>query len=374
MNPYADLGLRPVINAAGAMTYLGASVLDPDVAATVAAATRHFVALSELQREVGRRLAEASGAEAGLAVGCAAAGIATGVAACITGDDEGAVGLLPDWPHERRAVVLMKAHAVSFGAPVTQMVQLTGGRPWEVGQVNRFSEADLVRCLADPATAAALYVVSHHAGGEGAPALPRFVELAHAQSVPVLVDAAAEVDLRAYIALGADLVVYSGHKAVRGPTSGILVGRADLVRAAAMHQNLGVGRAMKIGKEQMAGLAKAVERYTARDVAADQAAWEATVAALESRLGASYTTVRSGEPHRGIVRLTLVGTPAWARELVKALEAGSPAIHTRNHEVGQGRVTLDPRFLEPEDVGEVCARLLALAPTLAAGMKPQHAP
>ena len=360
MNPYVELGLRPVINAAGAMTYLGASVLDPEVAETVAQATQHFVDLAELQAAVGRRLAEAAGAEAGLAVASAAAGIATAVAASITGDDEGAVALLPDWPGPRRRVVLPKAHAVSFGAPVTQMIRLGGGRPVEIGQVNRFAPREFERALEEDA-AAAFYVVSHHAGSEGAPPLERFVALAHAHAVPVLVDAAAEVDLRRYVAAGADLVVYSGHKAVRGPTSGILVGRADLVRAAAIHQSAGIGRAMKVGKEQMAGLVRAVERYLARDPVAQSALWAGTVARMEARLAGAFDTERTGEPHRGIVRLTLRGSADWAARLVAALEAGTPSVHTRRHEVAAGRVTLDPRFLTPADTETVCDRLLALA-------------
>jgi seryl-tRNA(Sec) selenium transferase len=118
---------------------------------------------------------------------------------------------------------------------------------------------------------------------------------------------------------------------------------------------------MKVGKEQMAGLARAVARYVERDEAAERAAWENTVARLEARLGGLYKTVRSGEPHRGIVRLTLVGTPEWAARLVEALRDGTPAIHTRNHELAQGRLTLDPRFLGPDEVDTVVERLLALA-------------
>lgn len=360
MNPYAELGLRPVINAAGAMTYLGASVLDVEVAAAIGAATRFFVDLEELQREVGQRLARAAGAEAGIAVGSAAAGIVTGTAACITGDDEGAIGLLPDWPMARRRVVLSKAHAISFGAPLTQMIRLAGGVPCETGQVNRFSEAETVRALNDPDVAAAVYVISHHSGVGAAPALGWFIDRAHACGVPVIVDAAAEVDLAMYVAAGADLVVYSGHKAVRGPTSGILVGRSDLVRAAALHQNRGIGRAMKVGKEQLAGLAVAVGRYLRRDVEGERATWTRTVERLEVRLSERFQTLRTGEPHRGIVRLALLGSPAWAKAMVQALESGTPSIRTRNHEIDEGRIILDPRFLDPVTTEELGDRLNAL--------------
>ncbi len=361
MDPYAELGLQPVINAAGALTYLGASVLDPEVADGVAAAARRFVDLPALAAQVGRRLAAATGAEAGLAVASAAAGIVTAIAACITGDDEGAVGLLPDWPSPRRKVVLPKAHAVSFGAPVTQMLRLAGAVPVEAGQVNRVSSAELDRAMADADVAAAFFVVSHHVGPEGSPDLPEFLRIARGRGVPVVVDAAAETDLRRYVAAGADLVVYSGHKAVRAPTSGILVGRVDLVRAACLHQNSGIGRAMKVGKEQMVGLALAVDRYVRRDVLGERARREGVIRVLEERLAPWYRTERTGEPDRGIPRLALVGTPSWAAGLVKALEDGIPSIRTRNHEVPIGRVTLDPRFLDDDELAVVVARLVALA-------------
>src|SRR5258708_6410061 len=79
-------------------------------------------------------------------------------------------------------------------------------------------------------TAAILHVATEWSR----PTLPEVVAVAHAHGVPVLVDAAAQLppagNLRRFIAEGADLVVFSGGKALRGPqSSGILCGRRHLI-------------------------------------------------------------------------------------------------------------------------------------------------
>src|SRR5437762_781743 len=82
------------------------------------------------------------------------------------------------------------------------------------------------RAALTPEPAAVLFVQSHHAVQSGMLALAPVVALARERGVPVLVDAAAEEDLRRYVAAGVDLVAYSGGKAFAGPTSGFVAGRA----------------------------------------------------------------------------------------------------------------------------------------------------
>src|SRR5262249_7339503 len=103
--------------------------------------------------------------------------------------------------------------------------------------------------------------------------------IAKKAGIPVLVDAAADYLIvpNPYIALGADLVAYSGGKIIRGPqTAGLLVGRRDLVRAAwansAPHHAF--GRALKVSKEEIVGMLRAVEVWrTERDVQTDFREW-----------------------------------------------------------------------------------------------------
>src|SRR5918992_374947 len=112
--------------------------------------------------------------------------------------------------------------------------------------------------------------------------LAEICHVAHAQGVPVIVDAAAELpppeNLRKFSERGADLVVFSGGKGLRGPqASGLILGKRALIEACRLNQNpnSSVGRPMKVGKEEICGLLKAVELYVARDHAADLRRWEA---------------------------------------------------------------------------------------------------
>ena len=89
-------------------------------------------------------------------------------------------------------------------------------------------------------------------------------DIAHKRGLPFMMDCAAEEDFRKYIALGADLVCYSGAKALEATTSGFVCGRADIIDAV-RKQYHGIGRAMKVGKEQIMGLLEALDQYDERD-------------------------------------------------------------------------------------------------------------
>src|SRR5207302_6899412 len=117
-------------------------------------------------------------------------------------------------------------------------------------------------------------------------------EIAHEANIPVLVDAAAMLppatSLQRFIAEGADLVTFSGGKGLMGPqSSGILAGRADLIRAARMNgnPNHSIGRAAKAAKEDIVGLIVALEIYMQRDHDADTALWRAPAGRILVRLG-----------------------------------------------------------------------------------------
>ncbi len=177
---------------------------------------------------------------------------------------------LPDTQGLRNEIVLQKGHVVNYGSLITGDIRLSGARPVEIGAAFDAAPYQL-RAALGPATAAALYVVSHHTAQSGMIALKDFIHEAHAAGVPVIVDAAAEYDWPGMIAAGADLVLFSAQKAMGGPTAGLIAGRADLVRACAA-QRYGVGRPMKAGKEAVIGAIAALQRWSRRDEAAEQAA------------------------------------------------------------------------------------------------------
>ncbi|MEK8174088.1 DUF4310 family protein [Streptomyces sp. M19] len=226
---YRALGLAPAINASGKMTALGGTRLDEGVIAAMGEAARGHVVMDDLMIAAGRDIARHTGTEDACPTTGAASGVAIAVAALVAGTDPVRVERLPDAGDAPNEVILQKGHAVHFGAPVRQMVALGGGRPIEVGAVNK-ARPNTSRARS-PRTAALLYVQSHHTVHKGQVPLETVVAIGREHGVPVIVDAAAEENLRRWPATGADLVVYSGGKAIGGPTSGIICGPARLIAA-----------------------------------------------------------------------------------------------------------------------------------------------
>ena len=338
------------------MTSLGVNTLTDDVLAAVSEAGRSYVDMRDLRRATEERIATLIGAEAAMITTGAAAGVALMVAACVAGDDLVRVQSLPDALGHPNEILLQAGHQVSFGAPIVQMIRMAGGEPRAIGLVNSVSEAHLTGAFG-PQTAAFLYVQSHHTVHKGMLSLARCIELCTDEGVPVLIDAAAEEDLTHFVQSGAALVTFSGGKAIGGPTSGIVAGRAELV-AACRAQNSGIGRPMKVGKEQILGLWVALEAYMRRDVAAEQARNGALVDELLAGFALFAETRRlSDEAGRGIERAGIVLTPERAAQLVNFLEKGAPPVHTRTHLLSLGIVAFDPRPLADGDVAMIVARV-----------------
>ena len=345
MNAFERAGLAPVINAAGKLSSLGGTAQARAVADAQAAAAMAHVDLADLRRAAGERIARVTGAEAACVTSGAASGIAIAVAAVLTGTDLGRVRRVPnlDGP---RDILLQRGHDVDFGAEVTQMIRLGGGRPVVFGSLERVTEADLAAALS-PDTAAIVYVQSHHCVQEGRLALSTLLD----RDVPVLVDAAAESDLRVWIDAGADVVTYSGGKAIGGPTCGFVAGNQTLIEACEAQQR-GIARAMKVGKEQIMGLLAALDRAVVEGHA------DEVLEGLRAGLAAcADVTVVPDGAGRPIRRVALQLPPARLRALVQFLHDGDPSIRTRNHELDKGRVQFDPRELRPEHVPIIVGRV-----------------
>ena len=258
-----SLGLRPVINVSGTMTSLGASIVVPEAIAAMTSILPQFVEMNDLQRKASAVIARLTGGEAGFVTASCSAGISLAVAGTITGNDLLAIEKLPEVSTQKTEILVQMGHVVSYGAPVDQAVRLAGGKTVMIGQATSTHRYHMENAINEK-TAAALYVISHHVVDYGLLGLREFAEIAHAKGVPVIVDAASEYDLRLFLEQGADIVLYSGHKFLGGPTSGIVAGKKELVRHAFL-QNMGIGRGMKVGKESVFGVMAALEAWETRD-------------------------------------------------------------------------------------------------------------
>jgi L-seryl-tRNA(Ser) seleniumtransferase/D-glucosaminate-6-phosphate ammonia-lyase len=352
---YRRFGLEPVINAAGKMTALGGTAQSDEVAQAQAAAARAHIDIEALRKRAGELIAQHSGAQAASVTTGAAAGIAISVAACITGAVLERVVRLPDSDGWSRRVLLQAGHDVNFGAAVTQMICLGGGRA-HIVESTMLDEA-----LRANDVVALLFVQSHHSAQQNIAPLDVCIAACHRRQIPVIVDAAAEEDLQRYIAAGADLVTYSGGKAFGGPTVGFIAGRRDLIEACELQQR-GIARAMKVGKEQIIGLLVALERYVERDEVAEAARRNALVGQMLSGLhgvAGLKTSRKADEAGRGIDRVALERSDGGdIRELARYLAAGTPSIRLRNHHLA-GMALIDPREIDSHQAQHIVERVRA---------------
>jgi len=332
MSIYEDLGIEPILNAGGTLTTLGGSLMLPEVVEAMAQASRAFVPMHELHLAAGRRIAEWTGVEAAHVCAGAAAGIALMAAACMAGDAPVRIRQLPDTTGMRSTFVVHRNHRHGYD----QALRVAGGTLVEI----EADAGELERAVSAPGVAGVFYTFAWNLHGEVLP-LPQVAEIAHAHGVPVLVDAAAEVppveNLWRFVKEGADMVAFSGGKALRGPQStGLILGRAGLIEACRLNDcpNHSIGRSMKTGKEDIAGLLKAVELYVERDHHAESLVWDRRVArVLETLEGLPGVQARRQMPY-GVGQQIPHAAIAWdeaalgitCEELRQRLLEGTPRI------------------------------------------------
>jgi D-glucosaminate-6-phosphate ammonia-lyase len=359
----AQLGLRPVINVSGTMTSLGASIVVPEAVDAVTRVLTEFVEMGDLYRRASQSIADLTGAEAGFVTASCSAGISLAVAAAITGDNLWAIEQLPDTGSLKNEVLIQAGHMVSYGAPVEQAIRMAGGKVVPVGQATSAHAYQLDGAI-NERTAAAVFVVSHHVVDYAQIPLKTFADVCHARGVKVIVDAASEYDLRKFLADGADVVLYSGHKFLGGPTSGICAGSKDFIRNIYL-QNRGIGRGMKVGKEGIAGVTAALEAWKTRDHdgirARERAALDLWVETLHDRPGVKATIIPDPTDNP-LDRLKVEIDPETARitawDLASALARGDRPIIVRDHEAEHGLFYLDPCNLHPNEEAIVAERLV----------------
>jgi len=277
MGIYEELGVRRVVNACGTMTLLGGSLIEPETLEAMNEAAESFVYMEELMEKAGEIIAEITGAEKGLVTSGAAAALAVAAAACMTGKDLAKIARLPDTTGMKNEIIIQRMHRNSYdaclrasGAKLVEVGHHTGTETWEVEAAINEKTAAIAYFVFDPQP--------------GVLPLEEVIKIGKKNDVPVIVDAAAELppveNLRKFISMGADLVIFSGGKQIRGPNdSGILCGRKDLIEAASMIAFphwfgwYSIGRTMKISKEQIVGLVVALKRLVSKDHDAEMKRW-----------------------------------------------------------------------------------------------------
>ena len=393
MGIYEELGVRPIINAAGPLTRLSGMPLAPEVAAAMAEAARQCVPIDELQTAAGRYLAEVTGADAGYVTAGAAAGLTLAAAACIAGLDVAAMDQLPCTSGLRHEIVIQRPHLTAY----SHALRVAGAHLVEVGYLGYPGQGATWPWQVETAITERTAAVAFSVGdAPGSVPLDEVVRIAHRHALPVIVDAAGAIppadNLRRFVADGADLVAFSGGKAIGGPqASGILVGRADLIESVALqHQDMdvhpgtwpwrdrylstgrlpgpphhGLGRSMKVGREEIVGLLVALRRFVASDhagvLAAQRAQLQTIVDALAGLAGVRAELLGDADPARrypvAVVHIDEAVLGRSVEALVNALLEGDPPIGVSQQFLHRRGIGLNASAMRPGEERAVAARL-----------------
>ncbi|GBU10480.1 transferase [Erysipelotrichaceae bacterium] len=355
---------RKVINASGRMTKLGVSTPDKSIMDAMAYGASQYVIMDELLEAANKKIATRIGIPAACICSSASSAIVLSIAAAINKSNPHAIQRLHQTANdEKKEVILLKGHNIDYGVPIQTMVELGGAKVVEVGSANSGTARDIAYTITKK-TVAILFVKSHHAVQKNMPTLTQVIAVGRKYDIPVIVDAAAEEDLKSYIDFGASLVIYSGTKALGGPTSGFILCDSLEWSQNIVAEYTGIGRAMKVGKETIYGLVQAIDNYYTLEKKISISNEKLTEYAVELTdaipgISAKIVFDESGRP---IARVELIIEEQVygkkASELIIALENGNPAIFTRNYQANLGKIVIDPRPLVVTDLLVIKNRLI----------------
>lgn len=362
-NVYEELGVTTVINAQGTMTYLGGSLVRPEVEAVMTLASQHFVPIVELERAAGKRICELLKLppDYDAIVTCgAAAGMQSGLAGILTGDNQKFVEQLPDLAGMKSEVIIQKSHR----NPFDHQLRATG-----VKLVVVESREDVKRAIN---TQTAMMHFSNFANGNGQIKVEEWVKLAHEYQVPAFIDAAADTPpvshLWDYANMGYDLIAFSGGKALRGPQcAGLLIGKKQYIANALLnnspHEDT-LGRASKVGKEEIVGMVKALECFLSEDHAALDKEWQRrldVVSGQITRVPGVTTSFHVPDIANHVPHMDIVWDPRKIglkpQEASEALRKGRPPIVLGTSDKGLGMCSF---MLRPGEEEIIATQLVEL--------------
>ena len=395
MNIYQKLGVEPIINACGTVTRLGGAPMPPEVLDAFVNAAADSVLLEQIQATASRRIADATGTEAGLVTSGAAGALTLGAAAILTGHHLARMESLPYCDGFPSEFIIAREQRSGYD----HAIRAAGAKLVEVGFNEIVSNAGVRRtelweyeAAISPQTAGIVYVYA----SDSRPELTELVALAKKHNLRVLVDAAGELPPRSNLKdipeTGADLICFSGGKAIRGPQStGILCGRRELISSAALqmldmddHPELwdppqelidrsglpgmprhGIGRALKVSKEEIAALLTALEMFASGAYDLQLAKYQNLLNIIADSLSQAKAVchlIESATPDGWAILQIAVDSSALgktAMEVCRSLREGCPPIYVGHSALHDGVLTINPVCLNDDTTRTLIQRMRA---------------
>lgn len=370
MDIYEELGVKKAINAAGTYTVVGASRMAGETLEAMRQAAASYVMLDELQKAVHERVAKLTHNEAAYVCNSGSAALYLSAAAFTAHKAGRPFRYIDRHTIEKGEMLALWHQHIPYDYAIEQLgVNLRFlGYPTVQGAAGR---SNLEMAISEDSIG--VYFAPRTPRGFEGPGrlnLEDVIEIAHGRGLPVLVDAAAQLppksNLWEYTKMGADLVVFSGGKDLAGPqASGLVVGKKAYINLMdeAGFPNYGVGRMMKIGREEICALYVAIRRYMEHDEG-ERLCWcEGEIETLKRMLAGSglYWVRRvwpnqAGQPlPRGFVEMPDAQT---AQAVCDRLKECDPSVFcfTEN----QNGIYINPMCLKDGDVDYIAAKLLEI--------------
>jgi L-seryl-tRNA(Ser) seleniumtransferase len=340
---YAKLGVPTIINAAGTYTTLTAACMPPEVLAAVQKSALHPVRLHELQQKAGEYVARRLKCEGAVVTSGASGAISLATAACLQyANNLNVVDMPQAIEGKKNQVIVQKAHRYEYD----RAMYLSGARVTEVVTLDDYKRA----CDAGNAVTNFFNAAEDEDGIAGSAQIGReeWLRVAHEHKIPCHLDAAADMppisNLWKYTGMGFDLVAFSGGKGMRGPqNAGLLLGRKVLTDLAHANNNPGdgIGRGMKVAKEQIVGMVAAVDwvlSHTEESMQGDYQKRADLIAAAVKGIPSVRTEtvvprIANHVPHL-LIRFDPAVTGVTTGQIVQTLRTGTPSIEL-NPNTGQ---------------------------------------
>jgi L-seryl-tRNA(Ser) seleniumtransferase len=333
---YDKLGVAKIINAAGTYTTLTAACMPPVVLAAVQKAALHPVRLEDLQARSGEYVAKRLQCEGAVVTSGAAGAITLATAACLQNANNMSPMAMPQAIDGlKNQVIVQQAHRYGYD----HAIFLCGARITEVVTLDDYKRA----CAAGNAIMTNFFNAAEEEDGiAGTAQIGReeWLRVAHEHNIPCHLDAAADMppisNLWKYTGMGFDLVAFSGGKGIRGPqNAGLLLGRKHLTDLAQQNNNPneGVGRGMKVAKEQIVGMVAAVDWVLSHTEESMQGDYQKRADLIASAVRGipSVTTetvvprIANHVPHL-LIRFDPSVRGVTTKQIVMALRNGTPSI------------------------------------------------